>query len=292
MASHLTPHSEAVPLVAHTQTPEPLSAQEDALLRRILSAATFPGSAELLDQVRMVQLVPAISDAEHRIYVQHAETPRAPYSLDGRARIPGTVMIRHPEGRVIAQVDIWVERGHLRAMHLRWAGERAQITMPSPDWVVIEPEPAPPSPALSAAPIAPAAPRRLGRLIFALLLVACCGAVIAVAFLAGRRAEVDVDAARAAGAQQGQLAGTADGQVFGAFQGSTEGAIAGRASTHDASLAAAQRAALAKVRAAAATRAEAARVTAAARAAAVAPRSPDNRSCSGSRDSRGYWICS
>lgn len=312
MASHPTPHSEAAPLVAHTRTPEPLSAHEDALLRRILAAASFHGAPQLLDQVRGIQLVPAISDAEHRIYIQHPDMPRSTFSAEGRTRIPNTVLIRTPDGHIAAQIDVWVERGHLRAMHIRWAGARVPMTLPNPEWVVVTPAIVParatvapsastttqparsvtsrPTPTL---PIALPSGRRAARVLVALLVLALAGAVIAGAYALGRSGAADVDAARATGVQQGTAAGTADGQVLGSFRGATEGEIAGRQSTYDAAVVKAQAAALARAKAAAAAKAEAARVAAAAAAAAAAaPRYVSNTNCSGYRDSRGYWICS
>ena len=304
MAAHTTPDStDAAASAQHTQVPAPIGAHEAALLRRILSASSFPGATQLLEQVHTLYLAPAVSDANFRIYIQHPETPRAPFSLDGRAQIPGHASARQPDGRLVADLDVWVERGHLRAMHLRWAGDRVPMTLPSAESVVVDTTPAAAAttttnatPVVASTSFAPSSvPLAAGLRKLALVLGALCAlAVIATAFLIGRSGGADLAAARDAGQRAGQQQGTADGAVLGAFQGSTEGALAGRLSTYQPTFDATLAAARAKQRAAAA-KAKRDREAAAAAAAATAytpPSYADNTSCSGYRDARGYWICS
>ncbi|MCZ4495821.1 MAG: hypothetical protein JWM25_404 [Thermoleophilia bacterium] len=315
MASNLpTSATETAATTSHAPIPLPITAQEAAILRRILGAATFDGAAELLDQVRMLQLLPA-SDATFRIYVQHPDAPRSSFSRGGRTKIPVSTPVWHPEGRVIGKVDIWVDDGQLRALNYASTTARAAMMLPNPDWVVVPlaaaPRPAPvpapleaTAPATSVAPTVAPAPGPRGRslirsvatVIAALLLVT----ILATAFALGRaRGGTEATTSSTAAVQEARTAGAADGAALGSLRGFTEGELAGRASTYQASFDATQAAALAKVRAAARAKAQQAREAAAAKAAAAAaqaaqaaPRNTNNTTCSGYRDSRGYWICS
>ncbi|MCW2956260.1 MAG: hypothetical protein JWO69_1129 [Thermoleophilia bacterium] len=286
MASNPTSQVHVAPAAAgHTLTPAPLSSQEADILRRILAGASFDGAAELLDQVRMLQLLPA-SDTTSRFYVLHGDAPRSSYSPDARAKLPEPVAVRRPDGRVVGHFHVWVDHGHLRALQYTWAGERAPMTLPSPEWVG--------APAVVPAVVPATAQRRRLPAAAMVLVTLIALALAAGAFAFGHASGADVDAARATGEQAGRDAGAVDGTVEGTFRGATEGAIAGRASTYQPAFDAAR----AEVEAAARTAARQARVRAAAAAKAAAaaavqaPTNIDNTSCSGFRDARGYWICS
>lgn len=315
--------------------------RELAVLARALEAAAVPGAAQLRDQVRMVQVLPG-SDPTTRIYLVHPDAPRAPWPTDaGRAALP-SLAVRTPTGRVIGDVTVWVEAGHLRALSFRRTDGQPALALPRPEWIelpttaalapsatpaaatvatrstteqedvrararaagalqaltgarVVAAGPAEPIVAptsdMSAAPAthpSPARRTRLDRRIVRAALAALALAAIVAAFSIGRSGGADLDAARADGAATGAAAGADAGEVLGAFAGDAEGRIAGRLSTYQDSFDAARTRALAQARREALARRRAA---AAAASAAAAPTFVDNTSCSGYRDSRGYWVC-
>lgn len=297
------PH--AAPTVSEAAL-RPLGQREVEILHRVLDACRVDGIEQLLDHVRIAQVDPR-SDATCRIYVVHPDAPRAPFAADGRAKL-GSFPVRSPHGRVIGEVGVWVEFGHLRA--LQYATHDAShpaMVLPPPESIevpTIEPAPSSAQPAtvtggrqailglraLGTIPSAPAVvetPVRSRRTSMLLAGLVMLGLVIAIAtFLLGASRGADLDAARAEGAAAGAALGAEHGEVAGAFAGATEGELAGRGSTHQTSFIAARARAIAVARREAVLE----RQRAAAAAAAAAP-SYVNYSCSGYRDSYGNWIC-
>jgi hypothetical protein len=285
--------------------------RELAILHRVLATTTVDGAAQLRDQLRMLHVAPS-SDATMRIYLVHPDAPRAAVSRDARAKVI-TVPVRAVHGHRIGEVSIWVGHGHLCALQYVPYDGRPSLTLPDPALLDL-PTDAPEPPIEVCVRGARAAllgvrvlrhadlpqvgafatparfhPGRVATIALALLVLT----LAAIAFAIGSSgARPDLDAARSAGAAAGTRDATTNGDIAGTFAGSTEGALAGRASTYQASYDRAHARTIALARRAALKRRQAAEAKAAAAAAAAAPVYANNTTCSGYRDSNGYWVCS
>lgn len=288
--------------------------RELAILGRVLEATQVEGIETLRDQLRMLQVAPS-SDATCRIYVVHPDAPRSSYSREGRSKLPHRFPVHTPQRRLLGEVNVWVEDGHLRALQYVMVDSQVSFGLPRPEWIDVPAAPIPAavrlpgamqsmngvwvlgaSPVRSivrdAGPVSPAdAPasaanaaahpaRRVLAIVAASLLVL---AIAAAAFIGGRNGGADLDAARASGAAAGTAAGAADGETLGSFDGDTQGRIAGRSSTYQPSFITAKARALAAAR-----RAEQQRRSDAAAAAFTATYGV---LCPGSVDANGNWLC-
>lgn len=287
--------------------PTPPSMRELEILRRMLGALPSSGAKQLLDQLRMLQ-VASLSDEAMRIYLLHPDAPRSTCSRDARSKVTA-LPVRSPQGRVLGEIALWVDHGHLCALQYVRYDARPALMLPDPDWIEL-PRDEPPVPmsvcvrgareallgvrvlrdaprASSAA--APGGVRMARSIIVALALLLFVAALAAAAFWLGRSGGADLAAARAAGTSAGSLDGAAHGEVAGGFTGSIEGELAGRASTWQGSHDSARARTLVVARRAAVARRKAAQDAAAAAAAEAVP--VNYGTCPGYRDSRGFWIC-
>lgn len=291
-----------------TVPPAPPTTRELEILRRVIEATPGDGATQLLDQLRMLQVAPD-SDETTRIYLVHPDAPRADCSRGARAKV-ATVPVRSRQDRVIGEVALWVDHGHLCALQYVACDGRPTLTLPDPDLLDLPH-------AGSAVPMSvcvrggrealagvrvlrdahgpqvgkfatPARfhPGRVATFAASLLVLA----LTILAFAVGSSGGQDLDAASAAGTAAGRSDGAANGELAGSFTGMVEGELAGRASTWQTSYEQARTRTLVLARRAAIKRRKAAEAAAAAAAAQSVAIS--SAGCSGYRDSRGYWVCS
>lgn len=299
---------------ASARLPQPPSERELAILRRVLGAVQVDGVEHLVDQLRMLQVAPG-SEPTCRIYLVHGDAPRSGFAREGRDRLPVCFPVRTPQDRVIGEIMLWVDHGHLRALQFVRHDSQAALTLPDPEWIEVAPREVPASvrghgamQALAGVrafgdepvrrpPVAQAAasPRHRHRGVVVTSLALSILLLAAAAFLTARSGGVDLDLARQAGAAEGSATGAKHGEIAGRFAGSIEGRLAGRDSTYRAAYDSARTRALAVARRDALRRRRAAEARAAeARAAAAAPAPaayPNPSTCYGYRDSSGNWIC-
>jgi hypothetical protein len=262
----------------NAELPTPPGEREVALLQRVLDWSDVDGVEQLRAQIRGLLVAP-LSDATARIYLHHADMPRAPFSAEGRSKLPGSVLVRSPQGHLIGHLSVWVDGGLLRALQFVRHDAQPALTLPPPEWLELPASaPTPSTPEPSVATRAPR--RRRMRWLVAVAALVLVAAIAATALLVARAGGADVDVARRAGAQAGTAAGLADGSIFGAFAGANEGQLAGHMSTY----------AAARTRALAVARRDAQRQEAAANAALYA-QYPNPTTCVGYQTPQHTWVC-
>ena len=309
MDAHAT-HATDATTTNSAGVPTPPTERELAILQRILDATHVTGIETLRDQLRMLQVAPS-SDATCRIYLVHPDAPKSSYSREGRRKIAPGFPVHTPQRRLLGEVNVWVEDGHLRALQYVMPDARDALALPRPEWVDVPPPPIPASVrlpgamqsmsgvwALGASPVrefaaepVTAAPttssnRSVRRILEVVAATLCVLAIAAAAFIGGRSGGEDLDAARAAGADAGAIAGEPDGATLGAFDGDTQGRTAGRASTYQTSFIAARAQGIAAARRAKLLAEQ--RRSDAAKAAFTATY---GFLCTGSVDANGNWAC-
>ncbi len=298
MDSHATRAIDAAPTNSEA-VPAPPTERELAILERVLRTAHVDDVATLRSQLRMLQVAPS-SDATCRIYLLHPDAPRSSFAREGRSKLPHRYPVYTPKRRLLGEVNVWVEDGHLRALQYVTPEGQGGFGLPRPDWIEVPAAPITADVRVAGAmqsmsgawalgtdpvravttEVETTAPSR--RPIAFVLLTLAALALAIVAFMGGQGSGADLDAARAAGTDAGAVAGTADGDTLGTFDGDTQGRIAGRASTYEPALTAAKARALAAARRAAKQRSDAAAATFAA---------TYGFTCPGSVDANGNWIC-
>lgn len=298
--------------------------RELAILRRVLGAVAVPGVEQLVEQLRMLRVSP-VSDATCRIYLVHPDAPRSRFARGERRALPPRFPVHSPAGRVVGEIAVWVQQGYLCALQYVAHGPNEAMVLPAPERIVVpsrevpaevrvrsgrqalagvqalgvDPVRAPTTPTDAARHRMPSArrvagARRLHPLLAALALLVA--GLAGAAFMATYSRGADVAAARQAGATAGAALGAEHGEVAGRFAGDVEGRRAGRSATYPSAFVAARDRERARMRRQAAERRRAAEVAGAAAAAAPVPVAapavaPDNTTCPGYRDARGYWIC-
>jgi len=109
-----------------------LSANERAVLDRILRGASFAGASALADQIDRATVVggiPTLLDLE--------VDGSAPVSMAADGPIPVQALVEGTDGAIEGMLMIWVEGGYLSALEFAWVTDEIPPGMPAAESILV-----------------------------------------------------------------------------------------------------------------------------------------------------------